>query len=367
MSSSPAKSTRKTVRRPGGKALIGQSQINESDLRGLKDAWASGDLTLFLGAGVSLPYGIPPWRDLVLELLYDQAQKAERFRPLWPHYLRALTSWMADHFDYNPIILARLIEHDIHKRGTRDPAQEFVNRLRHHLYSRRIHPAGDTTLRAIARMIQKSSKGNNLAATFTFNFDDLLEQELRELKLKPVSQTKGGRKNSGALNIIHPHGFIPETGAASRDGLVFTENDYHHLTDSNFHWALTEIVAHLRQHRGLFIGLSMSDPNLRRLLDASRFPRDRPWHWQIQKRHQVNAAAIPQVAEEIERRAAKFGEQLNVPLSQRKSPAELHAVITETLKQADSYDRQVFEAMGVKTIWINDWSDLPELIDAISR
>ncbi len=344
--------------------VVGQSRINPGDFRELNQAWKGRDLTLFLGAGVSMPYGVPPWRDLVLEMLYDQAAKARRFKPLWPHYLRALTSWMADYFDYNPVVLARLVEHEM--RNFPDPADAFVQKLREHLYSRCYLPTEDTSLRALARMIKAARSQRNIAAVFSFNFDDLLEQELRRLGVPVAAMSKASRLKPGEVNIIHPHGFVPQKGAAVRKGLVFTEDDYHDLSDTTFHWALTEIVAHLRQNRALFIGLSMSDPNLRRLLDASRFEGDRPWHWQIQKRHQVGAAAIHEVKSDIERRAAKFAEELKVPPFQTKEPEDLAAVIRDTLLQADTYDRRVFETMGVKTIWIEDWADLPKLIDAVA-
>jgi len=352
-----------------GKIKLGRSLVNESDLHELKTAWSGRDLTLFLGAGISMDYGVPSWPDLVLKMLYDQAGNAQGFKSLWPHYLRALASWMTDYFDYNPLVLARLIENEIRKRHPGDPKGanvEFVNRLREHLYSSHEEPAGDTSLKAVARMVKRARLNKNIAAVFTFNFDDLLEQELVRLKVPVTSMSKGSRLKPGEVNIIHPHGFVPRAsiGGGLKE-LVFTEDNYHSLTSTTFHWALTEIVAHLRQHRALFIGLSMSDPNLRRLLDASRFPKDRPWHWQIQKRHKVNDSDLHNVMSNIEERAGRFAAELKVPMEKRKPPVELEAAIRDTLRQADTYDRRVYESMGLKTIWIEDWDDLPKIIDAI--
>ncbi len=36
------------------------------------------------------------------------------------------------------------------------------------------------------------------------------------------------------------------------------------------------------------------------------------------------------------------------------------------LEQADSYDRNLFEAMGVKTLWVEDYDDIPALLARIS-
>ncbi|HKG46986.1 MAG TPA: hypothetical protein VKB02_09675, partial [Pyrinomonadaceae bacterium] len=60
------------------KVRVGQSLVNPSDLRGLRMAWKQKHLALFVGAGVSIPYGIPSWKNLVLELLFEQVEHTRR-------------------------------------------------------------------------------------------------------------------------------------------------------------------------------------------------------------------------------------------------------------------------------------------------
>jgi hypothetical protein len=43
------------------------------------------------------------------------------------------------------------------------------------------------------------------------------------------------------------------------------------------------------------------------------------------------------------------------------------AVHCATLRQADTYDRQVFESMGVMTMWVERFDDIPSVVDAIGR
>jgi hypothetical protein len=45
---------------------------------------------------------------------------------------------------------------------------------------------------------------------------------------------------------------------------------------------------------------------------------------------------------------------------------ELQEAVLSILEQADSYDRNLFEAMGVKTIWVEDYDDIPAVLDQIS-
>ena len=44
---------------------------------------------------------------------------------------------------------------------------------------------------------------------------------------------------------------------------------------------------------------------------------------------------------------------------------ELQEAVLSILEQADSYDRNLFEAMGVKTIWVEDYDDIPALLEQI--
>lgn len=368
-------STQRTAQKPAArprrreKVRVGTATVNSSDLKGLRTAWRTRSLVLFLGAGVSMPYGMPSWRDLVLELLFEQAEVTRRLGRMWPHYRRAVASWMTDYFDYDPLVLARMVERDLAQRagpGPRtDPADAFLQRLRSYLYANRREPQGRTTLAAIADLIAKNSRSHGVEAVVSFNFDDLLEQELQRRRVVVQSIGNGARCHGKGLRIIHAHGYIPAQGPLSRADVVFTEPDYHRLTESVFHWSLSEVVERLRKNVVLFVGLSMSDPSLRRLLDASR-NSDIPPHWQIQKRHEVRDQEVLAAMAEVQRRAQKYAARLGHGFDEQKRPAELEDSIHTALRQADSYDREVFESMGVKTIWVDQFDQIPEIIDAIA-
>jgi hypothetical protein len=344
---------------------VGHSAVNASDLAGLRSAWRNRRLVLFLGAGLSAQWGIPAWKDLVLELLFDQTAEARRLRGLWPHYRRALTEWLADYFDYSPVILARVVKTD-----ARQKRRDFPSMVRRRLYeglararARRSTSAGPTTLDAVVELLRRSAAGGHVPAVVTFNFDDLLEQALTARRVPHHVIADDRRARGAGVPIIHAHGFLPMTGPAGDSPLVFTEDDYHHLTDSVFHWALTRIVGFLRECTVLFVGLSMSDPSLRRLLDASHRRGERPDHWQVQKRHAVRAAEKDQVMRHISERARHHGAVLGD--EELKDKAALSEAIDAVLRQADTYDRKLFESMGVKTIWLADYADVPALLERI--
>jgi hypothetical protein len=94
----------------------------------------------------------------------------------------------------------------------------------------------------------------------TFNFDDLLEAELGKRKVAVQPVTSSDRQRGDGLRVIHPHGYVPKTGPISRRDIVFTEPDYHRLTEAVFHRGLADIVDRLRKNTVLFIGLPCQTP-----------------------------------------------------------------------------------------------------------
>jgi len=363
---SPKKSQQ---RRKPEKRTIGRTEVNRSDLEGLQRAWREKDLVLFLGAGVSRPYGIPTWKDLVLEILFDQTDVARRLEPIDLPSRRALAAWLVDYYEYDPIILARVVKNEIRRRARRsgessDGRDLFLEKVREHLYpDHPPEPREPTALTAVADLVKRSAEDSGVAAVVSFNYDDLLERKLAgSVDFQPVWNAR--RSRDKGLPILHPHGYLPREGDHEVCDIVFTEDDYHGLTTTVFHWALTSIVGYLRHSTVLFIGLSMLDPNLRRLLDASYVHGDVPAHWHLQRRHTIEPREVRDVLRDVRNRARRFRKELRIPPPEEMPPLE--EAIRAVLQQADTYDRNLFEAMGVKTIWLEDWDDIPPLLDQIA-
>jgi hypothetical protein len=348
---------------------VGGSRVNASDLRGLRAAWQGQRLVLFLGAGVSVSQGLPSWNKLVLDLLLSHAASSPRWHKLEPHYRRALVTWLHEELGYDPLVLARLVKKSLLERARRRLGDALAERrfwelVRAQLYVDCRSRVAAGTLAAVAELVDRAVRGDHLAAIVTFNFDDLLEQELRRRQVA-CHVVHGARRATGrGLPIVHVHGYLPQRGSVPEDpGLVFTEDEYHRITEVAFHWAATAIVSYLREHTGLFIGLSMNDPNLRRLLDASRFPKDRPRHWQVQRRHHLGRAdrkrVLTQLSVQAEEQRALVGGESTL------DAVELERSLETALDTANAFDRIVLESMGVKTIWVESFADLPALLARI--
>lgn len=352
-----------------GRIRVGKSWIRKAYLDQLKKAWKERRLVFFLGAGVSAPYGLSNWTDLVLGLLLNESRRFERF---WPHYRKALALWMTDYFDFSPLALARVVKYKLRRSDPMSVEQqqsEFLGLVRESLYRTfRPTPKGKTAIQTLARIIAKSERARNgrrVPMIFTTNFDNVLEIELKKVGVnaRPVYGTS--RQTDSELRIVHVHGYLPREGPIPQMELVFSEDEYHRLSYSVVHWALAEIISCFHNYTVLFMGLSMSDPNLRRLLDATYTLGQPPAHFLLRKDYDLTPAARTRairIVEEYARDQANRAKMQDV-----KTKPNVSDAIDVMLKQAHEYDRELFKDMGVGTIWINDFDDIPKLLDMISR
>jgi hypothetical protein len=356
-------------RTDGDRIRVGESLVRPEYLRELKTAWRERRLVLFLGAGVSSPYGLSNWTDLVLDLLLNESSKFERF---WPHYRKALALWMTDYFDFSPLALARVVKYKRQKsrrKLTKDEQQkEFLELVHDSLYRTfNENPSGTTALTTIAEIVARSERlrgGRRIPAIFTANFDNVLEMELEKVGVKARSVYDETRRTDNELQIVHVHGYLPREGPIPQINLVFSEDEYHRLSYSLFHWALADIISCLRNYTVLFVGLSMSDPNLRRLLDATNVRGQRPAHFLVRKEYALTLDARTKAIRIVNEYAEEQGMRAN--LTQTKTTSNVSNAIDVMLKQAHQYDRELFKDMGLGTIWVNHFDDIPKLLKKVA-
>lgn len=144
----------------------------------------------------------------------------------------------------------------------------------------------DSTLMQLINVLLSDPKDHKLPSSIvTFNADSLLHSLLVIFNIKRESEKKGKyispkepfRKVTRtyqhwaqSIPIFHLHGSLsPQNGnmkstGDSRDSLIFLESSYSEVASSMNSWAQTNFL-YLAQHtKMVFLGLSMSDPNIRR-------------------------------------------------------------------------------------------------------
>lgn len=222
--------------------------------RVLANAYASfamGRNTLVLGAGVSKSLGLPLWDELLQGLL--DSLKDRRVLSINDK------SACLDDSSGSSLIKARYL-----KSFYTDAKLSMVSDIRKVLYkeignNRRL-------INAIVSLIETKK----VETVITYNFDDLLEDALQKKGISNTPVDRTNRPIPGSIPILHTHGFIPrETDKSYDSNVVLSEDEYHSLYMDSFHWANVEQLHALTQTTCFFIGLSLKDPSLRRLLDIA--------------------------------------------------------------------------------------------------
>jgi hypothetical protein len=220
----------------------------------------AGRLTLVCGAGVSIDAGIPSWNSLLLKLLESMMIKISQ------NFAMKFSNNDANEFHkrYGPsaLIIGKYLKTNL--------GNDFLPQLRDALYAN--NPTNCDIINAIVELSRPQREGKPIDSIITFNFDGLIEENLEKNNIcyKAIS-TEGMRTSASELPIYHVHGYLPRKGKIRKeDEIVFSEDAYHSQFIDSFSWSNLIQLNKLSQNTCLFVGLSLTDPNLRRLLDVAK-------------------------------------------------------------------------------------------------
>jgi hypothetical protein len=269
-----------------------------------------GGVTLVLGAGVSIELGVPNWRGLAVRVWQKALASSQ------PHSLADVAH--IEKAVADPQLFPIIFELAQQRLGPRS----FVETLRQCLYETAANgrDAPLTSLGAIAAAICRDHNlraRRRIARVVTFNADELLREALRRYYGTrgkegqwfrtvdhAVSERPLGRGDQ-PVTIYHVHGFLPRPNtfgeSLSEHRLVFTDSQYWDSGTAQASLANRTMNAALSDSHCIFIGLSMTDPNLLRWL-ALR-------HNEILREAALQAPAI--LGEGARRRQVKGGEKSN--------------------------------------------------------
>ncbi len=221
--------------------------------------------------------GLPGWDALNLALLRAVIETDLRGRCESAEGAAYVRSLVGDES------VARLTD-EVYRRIGRDAAAdfawrrlgdtEFKRQLARALYPRRtLQLPLRSTQRQLAAMAQRVPKRDLL---FTTNYDPILERAIAELRGAPEEwmrhrYPKSARTRSHTRpRVHHLHGWIDDRGAVGGT-LVLTETSYLGLFADKRATPNTDLKKLLMGNAPvLVLGMSLADPNLRRLLDRRR-------------------------------------------------------------------------------------------------
>lgn len=305
-----------------------------------KDAAQQLNNVLFLGAGVSMSAGMPSWNKLLEGLMSEVKQLKEPTRSAF----KEMSSHVLEECGDSYLIMARYLQTAIHQY---DKKANFSELIQKHLY-------GETKKSSLLYGLSSIIQQKKVNEVITYNFDDILEQTLQTNGLTNTkdftSISKDAEiKNHNTLPIYHVHGIIPEKGPT--DTVVFSEEEYHDRYSNSYHWSNVEQLHALSRMHCFFVGLSMSDPNLRRLLDVAHKMNDTGEypHFAFLKRTKLEEYCVSSVD-----KTCKYV-HVSKSLIDEKKQKEIYDLNYDVIET-------IFNNLGVQVIWYEKHDDLPALL-----
>ena len=298
--------------------------LNEEALTSLRQAWHSNKLTIIVGAGASHQSGLPLWNQLLQQLLLTWVEE---------QYHGTFSCEIREHFarelpHQSPIVFAHFLQSRLSDKA-------FIDLVHHSMYGHLPSaPEPGPIMRAIGRL------GHKLKSVVTFNFDDLVETALDLDGSVCTSVWTASRLSKiKGVPVYHPHGFLPYSRQQDEAyKVLLAEADYHTLYANAHSWSNIAFSTALLESVCLLVTTSITDPNVRRVLDAAHreVPDDFDYFlWNTPRQGQLSG---------------------------------VDAVVQEAFSEVF---HEAYRKLGLKPVWFflrdspDSYSDVPDILDAI--
>lgn len=322
-------------------------------IKSLAEKYNTGRFSLILGAGVSSSAGLPDW-DTLLNSLFVAMLTDEDLRDSASDndQVSSIVKRLRKVDGPSALMLARYIRKGL-STGSTVEQNTFIKSVTQQLYSLRNKSFSlrSPLIREVASLCAPTRTGAKVRAILTYNFDDLIERELEErgLSFRSIFEEIEIPAQE-ELPIYHVHGFLPEDRTKysnlDRCTLVFSEEGYHQIYGDAYHWSNLVQLGSLKESVCLLIGLSLTDPNLRRLLEISSKSLDKPKHYAFLQRLNIE----------------KFkGEELGSPI---RAPLQM---VTRFLDRHHSLNEELMRELGINVIWYESYDEIPKILNRIRK
>lgn len=311
----------------------------------------SGKTSLLLGAGVSCSANLPSWDELISSLFITYLIKSSSDNPEisnmpvgeYIEVIKHISKTFSEKYLSSALLSARYLRTGFFTQN--QDSQSFIKELQKTLYDREMNKS--ELINIIGKLCVPTRTGAKVKSVITYNFDNLFEQHLDSINLKYRSIFLDNDNYSNEeLPIYHVHGFIPQNIELSNDNsfekmdLIFSEEGYHRMYSNPYHWSNLIQLSTLKENTCIMIGLSMDDPNLRRLLEIAQTGNENIQHFAFLKR--IN---ISEISKKI------------------KNSTKLESAF---LERHHNLQELMFSELGVNIIWFEKFEELPKLLNQIS-
>lgn len=297
----------------------------------------SGSLVLVLGAGISSEFGLPDWNGLLQNLIADTFEEHVAEPKLIADLFTKLIT-------QNPLILGRHLQNWYEKKN-----KSLEQVVRDCLYK-------DFDNDKHSELIKEIINLKKLDSIITYNYDNIIECKIREF-INVQSLFEANQHSTDDLPIYHVHGFLPnDIELNERNQITLGEAVYHkHYTDV-YCWSNIIQINKFSSKNCVFIGISLLDPNIRRLLDIAKKSRkiDDKIHFMFKKKH---------TKDEIDR---KYGYHF-IELKEKNCDFDVERGKENLLYIIHKFEEEDAKSFGIKIIWVENWTDIPKFLKKINE
>ena len=290
----------------------------------LQRDYHSRDVCLFVGAGISRGCGLPDWEELASGVVDLFPRKPG---PPLGARARAVRQGLPAPVDPNANMYLKgealkKLDPLLSMRYARsDPDYDLRSLVARRLYLNSIELSDAVLEIPLLEQVRRIC---------CYNYDDVLDRAFaeREKAYQPVFEGSRMELESEKTLVFYPHGFLPDPtrqSHAATDTIVLSEDDYFNLYRDPYAWANIVQLTLLLNYAGLFIGCSLRDPNLRRLLGIVKALRSDHRHY----------AVFPDFLDDD---APWFAQN--------------------AVQASRSVQSRLLDGLGVVTVWIREYGDL---------
>lgn len=270
--------------------------------REIANAIRKHEVAPLVGSGLSYPRGVPKWTDLVDNLIrawrkWDPSSSAQKLSA--DEYVKL----MREVFRNSDLTVVSYLRSSIESRQDLSFGQLLFSALYSIPYEeeeRYFEPEPSDIHRHLVKIFEAYPR-----RIWTTNYDDLLEEAARSAGVAVTTLDPLQRKSNDDLLIAHLHGFLPPKRAArnypdpSEARTIFTlsDEDFHVIASDTVGWTNRQFYQLFDEHRALILGMSLDDPNVRRVLASNlrqvEGQAQTPKHYALMSQLKLGQDALP--------------------------------------------------------------------------
>lgn len=297
-------------------------------------------LSLFLGAGVSQSLGLPNWDNLISNLLSNFLLKNTIKENGIEENLKIISSLFQSRNMNSALLSARYLKQAF--KIDNNKSNNFLKEIHSVLYKDK-----DSESELINNIIKMIKSLENIDSIITYNFDNIIEQYLTKNSINHISIDSGKiRPQKGYIPIYHVHGMIPENNLNAKNDIIFSEENYHDVYNNPYNWSNLIQLNKLNSNTCIMIGLSLEDPNIRRLFDIANKNLISPQHFAFLSR--------------FDQKKLFKDTEYEGNLTQ-----ELDKLSSDFLIKHHKIQEEIFNDLGINIIWYENRNEVYEIIDNI--